>query len=828
MIKFPSGTEFDESFFESSVTDSSTRQQVGDDSCTAFLEEVTCSIQGNVAAGNTVAVELDRATNPGSPNDDEKLGLETSSDAVLEPSESYRIEPASASGPATVSDASVSSAAGALTDYSVAFATSGTGGLSGVAGSEITVTFPAETGLEGSLRSTSVTDTTSRQELGSECSPSGTVLTCVLTSGVVSAGDSVSVQLDGVVNPGSPNGGETVEVKTSSDKTVAVSNIYSVTSRSHTSEPIVENSSPSSAPGAPTVYSIAFTTSPTGGLSNSAGSEIAVALPAGTGLESLLNSTVTDTTTRQQVGYCNERVATTERCYLYGTIAAGDAVTVELDGITNPPTTTPETLQVSTTSDTVAATSAPYGVGAPVAVTGSASNILATEAFVTGTVNPDGTPVSDCYFEWGPSTSYGQSVPCSQVLGSGNANEPVSAALTGLTANTIYHFRLAATNAGGTSYGDDQMFATEPSILSTSAPSVLATVSAVVSSESATFSGLVDPGGLATTAYFEYGLDPEYSGGGPVSYDQVTPTQLVGSDFAGHSVSAAVSGLVPDALYHVRLLAANGGGTTVGPDQTFTTASSAAPSPPTLGHTVNAEPVEGLVLVKLPAGGHAARAASVTRAHDALAKGEGFVPLTQTRQLPVGTEIDARRGTLQLIVATSQRHHTHAAKLSGGLFTVSQQRTGVQKGLTTLTLDEGLFPGAPSYESCGSGKAAKVASRARGAKLSAHIVQTLEASDNHGQFRTSGRYSASTVRGTSWKTSDRCDGTLTAVRRGTVEVLDFASRKTIVLHAGQSYLASAPCPQLSSRAARTWLLYPQLTRRHAESRAAAGSGRRAR
>jgi hypothetical protein len=75
--------------------------------------------------------------------------------------------------------------------------------------------------------------------------------------------------------------------------------------------------------------------------------------------------------------------------------------------------------------------------------------------------------------------------------------------------------------------------------------------------------------------------------------------------------------------------------------------------------------------------------------------------------------------------------------------------------------------------------------------VSKKVLQTLDATDNHGNFQTRGRYSAATVRGTSWETTDRCDGTLTAVRRGTVEVLDFATRKMIVLHAQQSYLAAS-------------------------------------
>ena len=61
-----------------------------------------------------------------------------------------------------------------------------------------------------------------------------------------------------------------------------------------------------------------------------------------------------------------------------------------------------------------------------------------------------------------------------------------------------------------------------------------------------------------------------------------------------------------------------------------------------------------------------------------------------------------------------------------------------------------------------------------------------------GRYRTSGRYSAATVRGTIWDTIDRCDGTLTKVTRGTVVVRDFRKRRNITVRAGKSYLARAP------------------------------------
>ena len=67
----------------------------------------------------------------------------------------------------------------------------------------------------------------------------------------------------------------------------------------------------------------------------------------------------------------------------------------------------------------------------------------------------------------------------------------------------------------------------------------------------------------------------------------------------------------------------------------------------------------------------------------------------------------------------------------------------------------------------------------------------LHGSDNHGKFRTKGRYAAATTRGTLWSVADRCDGTLTHVSKDSVTVNDFVRHKTIILRAGHSYLAKA-------------------------------------
>ena len=76
-------------------------------------------------------------------------------------------------------------------------------------------------------------------------------------------------------------------------------------------------------------------------------------------------------------------------------------------------------------------------------------------------------------------------------------------------------------------------------------------------------------------------------------------------------------------------------------------------------------------------------------------------------------------------------------------------------------------------------------------ETTSRVLQLLRASA-HGKFRTRGRYSAATVLGTAWTVADRCDGTLTHDLTDSVSVTDFVRHKTIILHAGQSYLPSAP------------------------------------
>jgi hypothetical protein len=149
--------------------------------------------------------------------------------------------------------------------------------------------------------------------------------------------------------------------------------------------------------------------------------------------------------------------------------------------------------------------------------------------------------------------------------------------------------------------------------------------------------------------------------------------------------------------------------------------------------------------------------------------------LTAERQIPVGSLLDTRKGTVRLGSASTKAGETFTGTFSAGVFAALQSRSG----LTTLPLK------GSSFRSCAArtGRAS--------AALSRRTIRRMRANAS-GRFRTSGRYSAATVRGTIWDTVDRCDGTLTKVTRGVVVVRDLRKRRNIAVGAGKSYLARAP------------------------------------
>jgi hypothetical protein len=203
----------------------------------------------------------------------------------------------------------------------------------------------------------------------------------------------------------------------------------------------------------------------------------------------------------------------------------------------------------------------------PQVVTFDSSHVNATSATLNGTVTPDGSAITSCSFEYGPSSSYGQSVPCLEDVGSGEEPVAVHADLSGLSPGAAYHFRLVASNANGTAEGADQTFTT-PAL-----PEVSGIEISHVSDSEASVSAEVDPQGLATTYWVEYGASESYG-------TRTKALELVWQDASNHLVTVELAGLAPGATYHARLVAANALGTSTGPDGAFTTGQSILASCP--------------------------------------------------------------------------------------------------------------------------------------------------------------------------------------------------------------------------------------------------------
>ena len=195
---------------------------------------------------------------------------------------------------------------------------------------------------------------------------------------------------------------------------------------------------------------------------------------------------------------------------------------------------------------------------APTPVATSASSLAQTGGTLNGTVNPNGLTVTDCHFEYGTTTAYGSTIPCSSLPGSGTSAVNVSAAIAGLSANTPYHFRLVARTTAGTGTSSDATFTTPPN-----APAVTTGDATGISTTGATLGGSVNAQGADTTCVIEYGPTTSYGSSAPCS-----PTPTGSSAVA---VSAAISGLTPGTQYHYRVSARNAGGSASGADKTFTT-----------------------------------------------------------------------------------------------------------------------------------------------------------------------------------------------------------------------------------------------------------------
>jgi sugar lactone lactonase YvrE len=192
--------------------------------------------------------------------------------------------------------------------------------------------------------------------------------------------------------------------------------------------------------------------------------------------------------------------------------------------------------------------------------TGPVQGLKPTEATLTGSLTPNGTD-AHYYFEWGTSAAYGNTSPTPPGTDAGSGTEPVAAktALAGLTANTTYHYRLLGTNSFGTTFGEDAKFTTS------GPPRITSEAATVEGHEAATLHAKVNPDELESKYHFEYGESTAYGSEVPLGGASIPAGEVAVAE------SAPLSKLKIGVTYHFRVVATNEAGSTVGPDQTFTT-----------------------------------------------------------------------------------------------------------------------------------------------------------------------------------------------------------------------------------------------------------------
>ncbi len=188
---------------------------------------------------------------------------------------------------------------------------------------------------------------------------------------------------------------------------------------------------------------------------------------------------------------------------------------------------------------------------APSATTEAAGEVGSTSATLTASVDPNGSAVTECRFDFGPTAAYGESVPCGGSVGAGTAPVQVSGHVVGLSGSSPYHFRVVVTNAAGTVYGDDMTFMT-----TSGAATITIDPATEIGPHSAVLNGTVDPNGSAMTAcYFEYGTQQPFS-------STVACATPQGGGSGVIAESAAVTGLRGRTSFEDRLVVVNGYGAT--------------------------------------------------------------------------------------------------------------------------------------------------------------------------------------------------------------------------------------------------------------------------
>jgi len=194
----------------------------------------------------------------------------------------------------------------------------------------------------------------------------------------------------------------------------------------------------------------------------------------------------------------------------------------------------------------------------PIVMTDTISNVSYDKVILIGKINPGTTDIL-YHFEYGTTMSYGnKSVQHSLNAGSGLVT--VMDTVYNLHSSTLYHYRIVCNAGIDTIKGADRTFTT----LNDPLPTIVTNPPTNITTHSAIFNGTINPHGISSSYYFEYGTTTSYGSQSPQKNINTGPTQI--------TVSDTILNLQPATLYHHRIVCSNSAGTSRGDDRSFTTA----------------------------------------------------------------------------------------------------------------------------------------------------------------------------------------------------------------------------------------------------------------
>jgi hypothetical protein len=203
----------------------------------------------------------------------------------------------------------------------------------------------------------------------------------------------------------------------------------------------------------------------------------------------------------------------------------------------------------------------------PTATTLAASNVTPGGVTLSGTAINNSDTTTRAWFQYGLTTDYG-SVSGKRALNGLTGTTPVnySNSISGLLVGTLYHFSAIATNGTGTSIGADLTFITLPA----TTPTITTNYAGIPGITNVTLNGQLNANGLASGAWFEWGITTNYG-------NVTTTTNLTGGT-TNQNFKTTIGGLDVGVAYYFRAVATNSLGATYGTGQSFTPGGDASAS----------------------------------------------------------------------------------------------------------------------------------------------------------------------------------------------------------------------------------------------------------